>query len=66
MPDHPALLQSYVWQSYDLPPDYPELRRFLEFWRLNLDGAVHSVRVAHSTPFARPHYRHVDCSFLLH
>lgn len=66
MPDHPALLQSYVWQNYDLLPDYPELRRFLEFWRLNLDGAVHSVRVAHSAPSGWPRYRHVGHSFLLH
>ena len=22
-PDHPWLLQSYVWQNYDLYPDFP-------------------------------------------
>jgi len=31
-PDHPWLLQSYVWQNYDLCPDFPELQVFLEFW----------------------------------
>lgn len=46
MPDHPHLLQSFVWQHYDQAPDYPALHRFLEFWRKNLDGAIHSVRVA--------------------
>jgi uncharacterized protein Usg len=48
MPDHPALLQSYLWQEYDLFPQFPELRRFLDFWAKSLDGALHSVRVAHS------------------
>jgi len=47
MPDHPALLQSYLWQEYDLFPLFPELRKFLDFWTARLDGAVHSVRVAH-------------------
>jgi uncharacterized protein Usg len=46
MPDHPHLLQSFIWQQYDLAPDYPVLTRFLEFWQKNLDGAIHTVRVA--------------------
>ena len=47
MPDHPALLQSYLWQEYDLFQKFPELRRFLDFWTRSLDGALYSVRVAH-------------------
>jgi uncharacterized protein Usg len=48
LPDHPALLQTYVWQDYDLAPRFPELNRFLEFWRNKIEGALHSVTVAHS------------------
>ena len=47
-PDHPWLLQTYVWQEYDLCPDFPELRGFLTFWRKSLEGVLHSVVVAHS------------------
>src|SRR5271170_7417134 len=32
-PDHPWLLQSYVWQNYDLHPDFPELQAFCSFGR---------------------------------
>ncbi len=46
MPDHPEILQSFVWQDMDLAPDYPVLRKFLDFWKRELDGPVHSVRVA--------------------
>lgn len=46
LPDHPHLLQSFVWQQYDMAPDYPVLHRFLEFWRQNIEGAIHTVRVA--------------------
>jgi len=48
MPDYPALLQTYIWQDYDIAPDFPTLIRFLTFWRDKLDGALHSVRVGHS------------------
>jgi uncharacterized protein Usg len=47
-PDHPWLLQSYVWQNYGLYPDFPELQCFLKFWQKSLEGVLHSVTVAHS------------------
>jgi uncharacterized protein Usg len=46
LPDHPALLQTYVWQELDLAPRYPTLRQFLDFWDRELEGKLHSVRVA--------------------
>jgi uncharacterized protein Usg len=47
-PDHPWLLQTYVWQAYDLCPEFPELQGFLEFWQKSLEGVLHSVTVAFS------------------
>jgi uncharacterized protein Usg len=32
MPDHPKLLQTYIWQQYDLAPRFPRLHDFLDFW----------------------------------
>ena len=32
LPDHPSLLQTYVWQEYDLHPRFPRLKAFLGFW----------------------------------
>lgn len=46
MPDHPALLQSFIWQEYDLAPRFPALNKFLTFWTRSIDGQLHSVRVA--------------------
>lgn len=48
VPDYPAVLQAYIWQEVDLAPEYPVLRRFLDFWDRELDGKVHSVRIATS------------------
>ena len=46
MPDHPSVLQSFIWQELDIAPRYPVLSRFLRFWETSLDGRLHSVRVA--------------------
>ena len=46
MPDHPSLLQSYIWQEVDRAPDFPALKRFLDFWERRPDGRLHSVTVA--------------------
>jgi uncharacterized protein Usg len=48
MPDHPALLQSYIWQDYDLCPDFPVLKKFLDFWTRTLEGPLFKVTVGHS------------------
>jgi len=46
LPDHPGLLQSYLWQDYDIAPKYPVLSKFLAFWTAELEGPIHSVRLA--------------------
>ena len=48
MPDHPSLLQSYIWQDYDVAPQFPKLSGFLQFWTTKLDGVPLLVRVAHA------------------
>ena len=48
LPDYPRLLQTYVWQDYDLFPRFPHLQKFLDFWRRELEGPLHSVTVAHA------------------
>jgi uncharacterized protein Usg len=66
LPDHPHLLQSFIWQKHDLAPRFPELTRFLDFWKREIDGPLHSVRVA-STALTRPaELRYANGQFLLH
>ncbi|MBN9051683.1 MAG: usg protein [Rhizobiales bacterium] len=66
MPDHRSLLQSYVWQEYDLFPKFPELQKFLAFWQAKLDGPLFSVRVAHSRLIKPAELRAIDGVFRLH
>ena len=46
LPDHPSVLQSYIWQELDLAPRFPALHRFLQFWERQIEGQLHSVRIA--------------------
>ncbi len=46
LPDHPVLLQSFIWQELDICPDFPELHKFLGFWEREIEGKLHSVKVA--------------------
>jgi len=48
LPDHPSLLQTYLWQEYDLHPRFPKLMAFLGFWAANLDGRLFRITVAHN------------------
>jgi uncharacterized protein Usg len=65
-PDHLWLLQTYVWQQYDIWPEFPVLQKFLAFWRKNLEGPVHSVTVAHSRLIRPAEIRAIDGVFRLH
>ncbi|GIK81893.1 MAG: aspartate-semialdehyde dehydrogenase [Pseudorhodoplanes sp.] len=65
-PDHPWLLQTYVWQEYDLCPDFPELNGFLRFWQKSIEGALHSIMVAHSRLIRPAEIKAVDGVFRLH
>jgi uncharacterized protein Usg len=66
LPDHPDLLQSYVWQHLDRIPDFPRLTRFLDFWKREIDGPLHSVRVAYVRIIDTGDWRQVDEEFTLH
>ena len=46
LPDHPALLQRFLWQTLDVAPGYPRVHRFLDFWRGEIDAVIHSVTLS--------------------
>ena len=65
LPDHQRLLQTFVWQDYDLFPRFPQLQKFLDFWRRELEGPLHSVTVAHARLIRPSEIRAVNGEFYL-
>jgi uncharacterized protein Usg len=66
MPDHPDLLQSFVWQTLDIAPRYPVLRNFLDFWQSNIEGKLHSVRVGQRGVIAPAEFRIAGAELVMH
>ena len=65
MPDHRSLLQTYVWQKYDVWPHFPELKGFLAFWQEKLEGPLHSITVVHFRLIKPAEVRAIDGLFRL-
>lgn len=63
MPDHIHVLNTFVWQEYDLAPDYPRLFEFIEFCQGSIDGPLHSVRFTHRKQLRAGEWRHVVGEF---
>lgn len=66
MPDHQNVLNTFLWQDYDLAPDYPRLFEFIEFWQKEIEGPLHSVRFSHRKQISAGEWRHVTGEFRIH
>ncbi len=66
MPDYLSVLQTLIWQDFDLMPELPALRKYLRFWEENLDGPVHSVRIVSAEIIESPRIAHRHHELRLH
>lgn len=65
LPDHPKLLQEFVWQHLDIAPDFPRLKKFLNFWERKIDGKLHSVTIAAADIVSAHDLRRADGMFAI-
>lgn len=65
MPDHRNILQTFIWQEFDIAPKFPRLSRFLEFWERDLDGPLHSVEFTHRRLIAPQEWRYAQGIFAI-
>ena len=67
LPDQPLLLApEFILQREDLPPLFPELRRYLKFWERSIEARIHSVRVASAALATPAEMRMVNTEMFLH
>ncbi len=66
LPDARSLLQTYLWQDYDMAPRFPKLREFLDFWVRELEGPLHSVRLCHANLIGPREVSYRGSEILLH
>jgi uncharacterized protein Usg len=66
LPDHPQVLQTFIWQEFDIAPKFPVLNKFLHFWEERIEGRLHSVRVAARGLISPADLKHTGSEFTLH
>jgi uncharacterized protein Usg len=66
LPDHPNVLQTFIWQDLDIAPRYPVLHKFLDFWKREIEGNLHSVRVGSASLVKPATVGHVDALLQIH
>lgn len=66
LPDYRNVLNTFVWQDYDIAPDHPRLFRFIEFWQEKIEGPLHSVRFTHRKMIGAGEWRNVVGEFRYH
>jgi len=59
MPDYPSVLNTFIWQDYDQAPDHDRLMGFIDFWRDEIEGELHSVRFTHRKLISPGEWRNV-------
>ena len=64
MPDYQNVLNSYIWQEYDIAPDHPRLFKFIEFWQDEIEGPLHSIRFTHRKMISPGEWRNVVGEFM--
>lgn len=65
LPDFRSVLQTFVWQDYDLYPKFPKLSEFLDFWEEEIEGPLHTVRYCHQRLIKPGEWRKVDGEYLI-
>lgn len=66
LPDYPQLLQEFIWQQPDVAPEFPQLKKFLDFWEKRIDGRLHSVTIASAELVSPAELRMADGMFAVH
>ena len=63
MPDHPHVLNTFIWQDYALAPYHEKLLNFIGYWQDALAGPLRSVRFVHRKLISAGQWRHVTGEF---
>ena len=63
MPDYLSILQEFIWQTMDKPPEYPRVHVFLTYWEAHIEGPIYSVKIANVPIITPSDYKIVDKYF---
>jgi uncharacterized protein Usg len=62
LPDYRNILNEFWWQTMDVPPKYPKVKKFVDYWNDYIEGAIRSLEIGHQEDFGIQ-WRRVDREF---
>lgn len=48
IPDYQSILTEFLWQTLDIPPRYPRIYKFVNYWIEHIEAPIHSVKIANT------------------
>lgn len=61
IPDYTKIINEFIWQTMDLPPKYPRLNKFLNYWKNNIDAVIKEIEIERSSKLSS--YRKIEKIF---
>lgn len=65
MPDHPSLVQEFMWQTEDVAPELKRVHRFLNHWKNNIDAVIQEIILCGANYNTSRSFRSIDEVFRL-
>lgn len=65
VPDHPSIIQEFLYQDLDKVPEFPRMNRLLDHWHTHIEATIQSVQLAVQGYGRLPDYRAPGAVFTL-
>jgi len=56
MPDYPRVLNEFNWQTIDLYPNFPRMKKFLDHWHEHIEAKINTINLVYNDPYYGPNY----------
>jgi len=63
LPDHPSIIQEFLWQCLDHQPEFPRIHQFLEYWRNHIEARIHTIYLAHIDYWGKMTFKNITKEF---
>lgn len=60
MPDHASLIQEFLWQTLDLPPEFRRVHKFLNYWKSNIIVPIKEIELSYNSSINNKTIKTID------
>lgn len=66
MPDYESILQLFLWQFDDIPPQFPKAHKFLNHWHNNVEARIKDIYLSYAGHLKQVEFNPIDDIFNIH